>query len=179
MFGEQPKTLMRLSRLFLVVALCGFLGFSQTGKAQTPDFSGSWRFDRSPSKNVESRSRFDDLTLVVSQSAAEIRITRTLTTKGKQRIAKLAYYTDERGEKNRSIYGDTRESKSAWHGNKFVSEFTVRSTVFGSSGAETYIQPARDIWEISNDGKRLVITTQIDEVKGLPYLAGELIKAEI
>src|SRR5437588_3720064 len=152
MCGKKLKTLIRLSHLFLVVPLCGVLGFSQTAKAQTPDFSGSWRFDRSLSKNIESRARFDDLTLVVSQSAAEIRITRTLITKGKQRIAKLTYYTNGRGEKNPTIYGDKRESKSAWRGTKFVSEFVVRSIVnrsispfalsFASAGGETYVQPA-------------------------------------
>jgi hypothetical protein len=130
-----------LAKVALLAGLTCFpapAGLSQ--KPQTvsrPNLAGKWVLDDSKS----SRGVVADMTVVISQNEPEIRITRRAAANGEERVDELHYYTDGRGETNRSV-----STKTTWEGRKLViksSSGTVRNTGIEFERTEK--------WQLSKD----------------------------
>src|SRR5438067_4312394 len=119
-------------RLTLVsVALSLFLGppqLSGATQAVVPDFSGTWKIDRTLS-TAKALNYFDDLTFVISQNIPQLKVLRIVKKGRKEKSDELTYYTDGRGEKISFLAGgfggQKFDSKTNWLGIKLVSKFTV------------------------------------------------------
>ena len=90
----------------VLVALGGLAGLSffltptALGQKRTvtkPNLTGQWVLDKSK-KNT--KGVVEDLTMLIQQDESEIRITRRAASDREERIDKLIYYTDGRGETN-------------------------------------------------------------------------------
>lgn len=132
-----------------------------------PDLSGVWVLDKSRGnyRKVNAALAEGGITLVVSHREPEIKITRRFMLDGKERVQELAYYTDNRGEKNPAMMVDALiESKTKWDGRKLVSKLTADASMSRSSAIRTR-NIRMDIrmsekWELSADGKTLTQTTE-------------------
>jgi hypothetical protein len=151
---------MRLSRntaLRLVLLICSILlvGASicgQSSKKLKPDFSGTWVLDRSKSSKA---INFDE-TLVIDHQDPEIRITRRITARDYERVEKLTYYIDGRGEVNPSeLDGKPVKTKTRWDGKKLVSK---ESTTTSAGDLPIYVD-VTEVWQISTDGRLLTLKT--------------------
>ena len=79
----------------------------------------------------------------------------------------LEYLTNGRGEENPNPLGSRkRRSKTVWSYGNLISEYIVSSSV--SSTDEEYKQEATDIWELSKDGDKLTIRTEVKEPHNIP-----------
>ena len=163
---------------FVSVTLIGLvlLFAPHAGKAQTldpststADFSGSWVLDRKATTDSSLLRNVDELTLVINQDKNAISVTYRVRMKEKTRVTELRYFTDGRGEDNRSAFGgQARSSKTFWSYGNLVSEYVITTSMSGTF----YKQEARDLWEISKDREVLTIRTEIGEV----HLANELLR---
>jgi hypothetical protein len=135
------------------------------GKSR-PDFSGTWRIDRSKSDFGGFSDRplaRADSTLVVEHKDPELKIRRTLSLNGQEEVKEFAYYTDERGEANQATLGVGEvKSKTRWDGDKVVSEAQIKRR--GQGGA--YELKVTQKWQVSSDGKTLTNTTTIGNEMG-------------
>src|SRR6266436_1067019 len=91
-------------RICVLVALGGLAGLSlfltptALGQKRTiakPNLTGQWVLDKS---KKSSKGVVEDLTVLIQQDEPEIRITRRAATGGAERVDKVVYYTDGRGE---------------------------------------------------------------------------------
>jgi hypothetical protein len=131
-----------------------------------PDFSGTWRIDKSKSDFGEFSDRplsKADAALVVEHKDPELKIRRTLSLNGREEVKEFTYYTDERGETNQATIGVGEvKSKTKWNGDKVVSEAHI--TRRGQSGP--YELDVVQKWQVSSDGKTLTNTTTISNQMG-------------
>jgi hypothetical protein len=170
---------MKVIYIFVVLAVAFSLavGDPQTSgvtSAAPPDFSGAWQLDQSRSTYIESL-KLPDIHLVITQSDALLKVTRTVKKGKKEWTQELAYYTDGRGEKNLILYGgDKVSSKSSWSQDKLVSKYAL--SPHSSATGVYYNQPGTDIWELSRDGQTLTITTETGEIKNLPAFEQDIFK---
>jgi hypothetical protein len=148
--------------IHVVVALGGLAGLSlfltptALGQKRTvtkPNLAGQWVLDKS---KKSSKGVVENLTVLIQQDEPEIRITRRAATGGEERVDKLVYYSDGRGETN--TISDTTpsdgklelKSVTKWEGNKLM----IRSPAKESSkGRQTTIEYGRiEKWQLSKDG---------------------------
>ena len=131
-----------------------------------PDFSGTWRLDRSKSDFGAFEDKplaKADSTLVVEHRDAELKIRRTLSLDGQEEVKEFAYYTDERGETNQATLGVGEvRSKTKWDGDRVVSEARIRR----KSLTGFYELNVTQRWQVSSDGKTLTNTTNISNEMG-------------
>jgi hypothetical protein len=135
------------------------------GKSR-PDFSGTWRIDKSKSDYGEFSDRplsKADATLVVEHRDPELKVRRTLSLNGQEEVKEFTYYTDERGETNQATIGVGEvKSKTKWDGDRVVSE--ARVTRRSQSGP--YELNVTQKWQVASDGKTLTNTTTISNQMG-------------
>ena len=121
-------TALMTASLFAVGASAGD-DRKKEGKSH-PDFSGTWRLDRSKSDFGAFEDKplaKADSTLVVEHRDAELKIRRTLSLNGQEEVKEFSYYTDERGETNQATLGVGEvKSKTRWDGDKVVSEAQIK-----------------------------------------------------
>ena len=146
----------------VLVALSGlaelslFLTLTASGQklpVTRPNLAGQWVLDKS---KKSSKGVVEDLTVLIQQDEPEIRITRRASDGSQERVDKLVYYTDSRGETNTisatTPSDDKLEIKSVtkWQGNKLL----IRSPAKESSkGRQTTIEYGRiEKWQLSEDG---------------------------
>jgi len=177
---RRPLSASLLTAL-LTFWLCGGAaarGDRKKGGQPHPDFSGTWRLDKSKSDFGEFSDRplsKADATLVVEHRDPELKIRRTLSLNGREELKEFAYYTDERGETNQATIGVGEvKSKTKWDGDRVVSEAHV--TRRGQSGP--YELDVTQKWQVSSDGKSLTNTTTISNQMGaqqvkLVYRSGQ------
>jgi len=131
-----------------------------------PDFSGTWRLDRSKSDFGAFEDKplaKADSVLVVEHRDAELKIRRTLSLNGQEEVKEFAYYTDERGETNQATLGVGEvKSKTKWDGDRVVSEAHVTRR----SQTGPYELDVVQRWQVSSDGKTLTNTTTISNQMG-------------
>ena len=156
----------------LLLALC-LLAFAAAGddkKKTHPDFSGTWRIDRSKSDYGEWSDKplaKADSTLVVEHRDPELKIKRTLSLDGREEVKEFAYYTDGRGETNQATIGVGEvTSKTQWVGDRVVAEARIERR--GQSGP--YRLDVTQKWQVSSDGNGLVNTTTISNEMGAEQL---------
>jgi len=131
-----------------------------------PDFSGTWRIDKSKSDFGEFSDRplsKADATLVVEHKDPELKVRRTLSLNGQEEVKEFTYYTDERGETNQATIGVGEvKSKTKWDGDKVVSEAHITRRGQGGPYELNVVQK----WQVSSDGKTLTNTTTISNQMG-------------
>lgn len=128
------------------------------GKAERPDFSGTWKLDRAASEFGGARSIWkNDTTLVITHRDPELRVTRTLTLgDGRQETKELVYYTDGRKETNPMAFGAGRfETQTKWEGGKVVTyaSYGPPSRRFAGDWSDATFK-----WRLSDDGRTLTQT---------------------
>ncbi len=127
--------------------------------AQTkPDFSGIWKIDMSASDfgGRKSTPAYDELMLVISHHDPELKITRKIIKKKRERLQELLYFTDGRGESNPGLDGKTTiKSKTKWDGSNLTSKGSTSITISGASLTIEFT----DKWLMSPDSKTLIHTT--------------------
>lgn len=150
--------------LVTLMALAFVVDASKIGRSTqiaVPDFSGTWKIDRTLS-TAKALNYFDDLIFVISQNLPQLKLKRIVKKGSKEKFDELTYYTDGRGEKISFLAGgfggQKFHSETNLVGTKLVSKFTV--TGYISTNADFYYQDVTEIWELSNDGKTLTITTE-------------------
>lgn len=135
------------SILLVPASICG-----QSTKKLRPELSGTWVMDRSKSSKA---INFDE-TLLIDHQEPEIRITRKITVKDYERVEKLTYYSDGRGEVNPSeLSGKPVKTKTKWDGNKLVSK---ESTTTRAGNLLIYVD-VMEVWQMSTDGRLLTLNT--------------------
>jgi len=171
MEGERLRLGMRAAPAALLLLLaCATPAAAQgdrkrEGKSR-PDFSGTWRIDKSKSDFGEFGDRplsKADATLVVEHRDPELKIRRTLSLNGQEEVKEFTYYTDERGETNQATIGVGEvRSKTKWDGDRVVSEAHVTRR----SQTGPYELDVVQKWQVSSDGKTLTNTTTISNQMG-------------
>ena len=149
---------MRKILTVLLLITCPATGFSpETPKSNQPDLSGTWvlDMDRSNFGGPKSDLIYDSLTLVIEHREPEIKIRRILVKKRKETTHTLTYYTDHRGEVNKSPSQSQTKSKARWEDNKLI---ITEATSMAVPGNAIYIDSI-DTWELTDSGRILVQTT--------------------
>jgi hypothetical protein len=138
--------------LLLTIGLASAQSIAPAPVVQTnPDFSGTWRLDMSASDfgGPKEGLVYDGLTLTIIHHDPELRITRRIFKKKRERSQEVVYFTDGRGESNPPIEGSgTIKSKTRWDLNRLASHAVMR--VPGTLTIESI-----DRWELSSDGNTL------------------------
>jgi hypothetical protein len=151
------KTLSGLSLTVLAVALV-----VAQGKV---NFSGTWVLDKSKSDvsallgTEEQTEKLQEasLTMVVEQEGTTLKVTRTLTSEGKERKETHTYKTDGTETTNTGWRGESVITKASWDGDKLVVVSTRTMKVLLK---EIAVQ-SNGVWSLSPDGKTLRIDAQI------------------
>lgn len=171
----------------VLVTLSGLAGLSlfptptALGQKRTvpkPNFAGQWVLDKSKS----TKGAVEDLTVLIQQEEPEIRITRRATNGSKERVDRLVYYSDARGETNTVSQATTAEEKTElksvtkWDGNKLMIRSKAKMQSFG--GGRSTVEPARiEKWQISKDG--LLYWTTSYTFDGTGPIVEAMLKANI
>ena len=155
------------NRRLIIVSLLCFISPSLAVENRTlvnqskPDLDGIWILetissDFDGSKNAIAR---ESLILVISYHDPELRITRTLTEKKKQRSKDLVYYTDGRGENNAASFyqNETVQSKTRWEGDVIV----TRGNALMQMGGDTVFWDYTDKLQLSPDRTTLTESTTL------------------
>ncbi len=114
----------------------------------SPDLSGTWVL----------QSGDADITLVIEQVGAEIRVTRNVKRSGSVETLDTIYYCDERGEVNPAEGNKTLKSATKWKGEKLIVRFSLPQT---RSGNYPVVNERVDEWVISADRKTLTQTSTL------------------
>lgn len=142
--------------LLVSVTLVAAQGERRKDGKNHPDLTGTWVLDKSKSDFGPFQSSpvvKADVTLVISHREPELKITRRASLNGRSETQELAYYTDERGEKNPSVFGKVGlESKTKWEGTRLVARSVVMRR--SASGEPIRIESV-ERWQLSSDGRTL------------------------
>jgi hypothetical protein len=158
---------MKVSVILFLVALTFTAGlFTERNAAVSiaqakPDFSGTWNLDMAASDFGASKRGliYDELTLVITYHDPELKITRKMVKKNRERVLELVYFTDGRGESNPDFSSDAKiKSRTKWDGNTLTSK---SSTIIRGS---TYVIESTDKWRLSPDSQTLIETSVGDLV---------------
>jgi len=151
--GTMPKTSTVLS---LIIWAAVGLG-QETPKSNQPELSGTWvlDMDRSDFGGPKSGLAYDSLTLIIEHREPEIKITRVMVKKRKETTEAPIYYTDQRGEVNKSLDRYPIKSKTLWKDNKLI---TTGIKTIPISGDVIQINSV-DTWELTDGGSILVQKT--------------------
>jgi hypothetical protein len=143
----------------LFINLCLAQGGKESlGRLSKPNFSGTWMLDLKESDFDGRKSDliYDSLTLIISHQDPELKITRKIVKKKKERSQKIVYYTDSREEKNPSFNERaTVQSKTHWQSDILITKGIVSTPIFG----DVILSDTTDKWELSADGNSLIQTS--------------------
>jgi len=163
-----------LSLLLMTGLALGYSAAESGSSVSVPDFTGTWKIDRSLSTSRALRD-VDDLIFVISQNLPELRVKRVIKDKKhKERTSELIYYTDGRGEKISLLFGEGEKwkSKTTLVGNTIVCNFTVivwRTKTYDFN-YDLYYHDYKETWALSQDGNTLTITTEVTVRNNIPIL---------
>lgn len=156
----------RFSSLLLLLTFVA-LGFGQDRKDR-PDFSGTWRMTESKNIATNDRTGTYSKTLVIVHHEPEIKITIHFTENGQEKRHDEIYFTDGRGETNRTFRDQVVKSMTKWDGSKLeVHHFDTTSTADPSSGAKTFKVELIEKWQLSKDDKVLTKTISVKAPAGV------------
>jgi hypothetical protein len=145
---------MKLTIALLFISFLSIVALGQTEKNRLdekikPDFTGVWILDEAKSKDVGY-----GLTLTVVEKDPEMKITKTYNFKGAKKIVEQIYYTDGRTVPDTPMGFSTVSQKSIWQSGKLV-----HTQQASRDGGKTIEQTITEKWELSADGKTLILTT--------------------
>lgn len=98
--------------------------------AETTNFSGTWQFSPSKSKNVGMMSQMA-MTQTIDQSNAALDVTTHTAFQGKDDESKTHYDLTGKASTNESPMGGPAETVSKWEAGKLVTTWTSESAVAG------------------------------------------------
>ena len=153
----------RITIIFLLwfVSIGPAFGNRTVANQSKTDLDGTWILDTISSDfdGAKNAITHESLTLVISYRDPELRITRILTQKKKERSKDLIYYTDGRGENNSpSFYqNETVQSKTNWQGDILVTQ----GTAVMQTGGDVIIWDYIDKWQLSADRTTLIESTSL------------------
>lgn len=154
----MKKGVVILLSLLLVTLCLAQGGGKRLGRLSKPNFSGTWVLDINESDldGPKSNLIYDSLTLIISHQDPELKITRKIAKKKKERSQEIVYYTDGRGEKNSSFNKkETVQSKTHWEGDILVAKGIASTPTSG----DVIMSDITDKWELSADGISLMQTS--------------------
>jgi hypothetical protein len=105
----------------------------------------------------QERFRDADMTMVVDQQGANLRVTRMLKTSGEERKEIHSYKTDGGETTNTGFRGETVIARAFWEGDNLV----VVSTRRRRELLQDITIESRGLWSLSPDGKTLTIAVQV------------------
>jgi hypothetical protein len=159
--------MMRFSPCLFLLTLVAF-AFGQ-GRSDKPNFSGTWRLTESKNVATNNPTGTYSKTLVIVHHEPEIKMTIQFSESGQSRSLDETYFTDGRGETNRTFRGQIVESKTRWDGSKLEFHHVDTTSVPVPSGGTKVVKLERiEKWQLSKDAKTLTQTTSL---KGPPGLA--------
>jgi hypothetical protein len=171
MFPKRVIAGLSLLTLATVVIIAGERNCRAQGQS-VPNVIGTWElveYDGITQRQVG--SKFPKVTLVISQTASEIKITEKRTRRGAEQTHEFTYYTDGRGETNTgqiklwSQDEHRTESVTQWHEGKLLTRYKRQVRVMPSYALKSTSSDAKEEWRLTSDGKKLVLTastTQMD-----------------
>ena len=116
-----------------------------------------WVLDETQSRKNDGSQANVATTLVISHIGQEIKITRKIHEKDKEKVQQLAYYSDGRGETNPTSDGtDSLKSNTKWSGKKLIIRFSTRSNTVNRNAV---VNERVDEWKLSDDGQKLTQTS--------------------
>ena len=98
--------------------------------AETTNFSGTWQFSPSTSKNVGMMSQMA-MTQTIAQSSVALDVTTHTTFQGKDDESKTHYDLTGKASTNESPMGGPAQTVSKWDAGKLVTTWTSESAVAG------------------------------------------------
>ena len=125
----------------------------QIGKASVTkkaNLTGSWKLDMDASSFTLSKRDlvFDGIVLEIDHQDPQLKMTRKISWNNAERVQKLLYHCDGKGEVNPALAGsNTIKSRTSWNGNVLVTTST------GSHGP--YTTESCQVLELSPDGQTL------------------------
>lgn len=170
MFPKRVVVGLLMLSLTTVVIIAG----EENGRAQGqnfPNLSGTWELvEYNGSRKDNDESRFPRVTLVISQTAAEIKITQKTIRRGSEQAQEFtystfAYSTDGRGETNTgriqlwSNNWSSVQSVTQWSKGKLLTTYKQQRAVTAGYARPGIWTDMRDEWQLASDGKTLVLRT--------------------
>lgn len=155
--------------LMLAVSMAINIGGQANGGEQgqnVPNLSGTWELiEFDGTRKVDDITRFPKLTLVVSQTATEIRITQKTIRRGTELTQEFTYYADGRGETNFGriqlwAYNQSDvESVTEWSKDKLLTRYKQRRSLVSGHTTKDLLAGVKEEWQLASDDKTLVLKT--------------------
>jgi hypothetical protein len=170
-----PKGLIAgLSMLILAAAVIMVDENSCRAQSQNvPNLSGTWELiEYGGTTKGQLGSKFPQMTIEISQTASEVRITQRRIRRGVEDVQEFTYYPDGRGETNmgrvelwaRNV--PRFESVTQWQKDKLLSSYkeqlrllTGSSTKDGDYSSRDSLDRRKDEWRLASNGKTLALTS--------------------
>ena len=153
-------TLVKKSASLLILAiapLCFAFPEGQVNRlSNTPEWNGTWVLQK-PDDGKKSSQVSGNVSLLISQTGQQIKITRKLHENGNETVQELTYYTDGRGEANPTTDGRrTLKSNTKLRDNKLIIRFSLPSSTVNR---RAIVNERIDEWKLSSDGRTLTQTS--------------------
>lgn len=148
-----------------LASVCAAQGGGKKSDAKTPpDLSGTWALDKKKSDiGFGMKAEFADVTLTITQSESEVRITKRIMEGGREVVDESVYRLG--GEQ--SAGGDGKaQLLSKWSGRKLVTRLPIKINS-PAPGVRPVDTGTVEEWEISKDGRTL---TQTVTTQGVPNI---------
>jgi hypothetical protein len=143
--------------LFAMALFCFASPAGQVNQGSLQDWNGTWALKRSDGGKNKNSQATGHVTLVISQTGPEIKITRKRHETGKETVQELTYYTDGRGEMNPTFDGKhTLKSNTRQKDDKLIIRFSLPSSTVNK---RAMVNERIDEWKLSSDGKTLTQTS--------------------
>lgn len=123
--------------------------------AGAPDFSGTWQINPAKSENLGMMSAVKQ-TLVVTQSAGELKIAETSDFQGQKTERSVRYDLKGAPVVNEAAMGGKSETVAKWEGDRLVVTWTTEGTVAGTKNVRTENR------SLGADGK----TMRVESIRG-------------
>ena len=156
--------------LIVLSAVFGLTPVQSAPLQSRPDFSGTWKLDKSKGNYVKISGLKPeaDFILVISHAEPQIRVTRKLLWNGREDLQEVNYYADGSGEFSRTFITESEsKSKTKWNGKKLVTEFTV---TLKNERLGDFKYDVIQEWKLSADGKTLTQTERAFNFSGPPFM---------
>lgn len=175
--------------LALMVSIPGEKRVRAQGQT-APNLSGAWElieFDGTTKRQIG--SRFPNLTLSISQTASELKITQKTIRRGVEEVQEFTYHSDGRVDTNAGRITVWRYdfprvvSVTEWKKDKLVTRYNGRLSVKAGNPWKSTSTDAKEEWRVSSGGTKLVLTssnTQIDSapIGGAQAASNDILRAQ-
>ena len=146
--GRVKQTIAVL--LLLIVTVLVPVQIGRASVTKKPNLTGNWKLDMDASSFTLSKRDlvFDGIVLEIDHQEPELKIMRKVSKNNSERVQKLLYHCEGKGEVNLAPAGSTTiKSRTLWNGDVLVTTST------GSHGP--YTTESCQVLELSPDGQTL------------------------